>query len=374
MGKDLGRKVFPSPFTLSYYIILIALAVLTAITALFSLSLFLLGEFITKGWLNALAIIAFAGEVWLLISLIASAINAKKIRIFENARVERVSLFCMHLDVVSKLVIIMGSILTTMCLIYSSVWFCSALNILPSFVDFTGSVINGIFGWSLDLDDPNVVTPLMNTIAFAKSSPALAVILSLILPVILGAATYFGFDTLKKTLRSYESMHVDGNAPPTKAPAILLFVYGGIFAAIGLFLIAYFFTTIGDDSIFTKIFTTAKESAVDTLCKSIEDTFKNLTNEKLSVKLTPIKDKLVELVGVTLRNPLDFIFRALITLVNILRYIAFIAFDLSLVVFGGYLATQAVMFITVGGQSITPVTDSNEAIEEAAEVAASEQE
>ena len=348
MGKELGKRVFPSPFTIFYFVILLALAGLTAITACFSLGLFLLGEFITKGWLNALAIIAFAGEVWLLISLVISAINSLKIRKFENARVEKVSLFCMHLDVISKLVTIMGIIATAMCLIYSCVWFCSALNILPSFVDWVGSVINGVFGWHLDLENEEVVTPLMNAIAFAKGSPALAVILSILLPLLCGAVTYFGFFTLKKTLRAYESMHVDGNAPPAQAPALLLYVFGALFAILGLGLIIFFFTQLDEPSIFTKIFNSAKESSVDTICKSIENFFDNIINEKNKDALGNFKNKILEFIGVTVRTPLTVIFKILITLLSILRYVAFFAFDFSLIVFGGYLAINGVVFSTIG--------------------------
>ena len=362
MGKELGRRIFPSGFTIFYFAILICLALLTAVTACFSLGLFMLGEFITKGWLNALAVIALAGEIWLLISLVASAINALKIRKFENARVEKVSMFCMHLDVISKLVMIMGIIVTVMCLIYSCVWFCSAFDILPSFVDWVGSVINGIFGWHLDLKDETVVTPLKKAIEFAKGSRVIAVLLSFLLPVLTGAATYFGHSTLRKTLRSYESMHVDGNAPPVKAPVVLLSVYGGIFAAIGLFLIIFFFVNLREPSIFTKIFEAAKQSCVDTICKSVENAFNNLTNEKLNVKLEPLKEALLKLIGETLRAPIAFIFKVLITLLSILRYLAFLAFDYSLIIFGGYLALKGVMFATIGNKPITsaPVEEEEE--------------
>ena len=362
MGKELGRRIFPSGFTIFYFAILICLALLTAVTACFSLGLFMLGEFITMGWLNALAVIALAGEIWLLISLVASAINALKIRKFENARVEKVSMFCMHLDVISKLVMIMGIIVTVMCLIYSCVWFCSAFDILPSFVDWVGSVINGIFGWHLDLKDETVVTPLKKAIEFAKGSRVIAVLLSFLLPVLTGAATYFGHSTLRKTLRSYESMHVDGNAPPVKAPVVLLSVYGGIFAAIGLFLIIFFFVNLREPSIFTKIFEAAKQSCVDTICKSVENAFNNLTNEKLNVKLEPLKEALLKLIGETLRAPIAFIFKVLITLLSILRYLAFLAFDYSLIIFGGYLALKGVMFATIGNKPITsaPVEEEEE--------------
>lgn len=376
MGKELGRRIFPSGFTIFYFAILICLALLTAVTACFSFGLFMLGEFITKGWLNALAVIALAGEIWLLISLVASAINALKIRKFENARVEKVSMFCMHLDVISKLVMIMGIIVTVMCLIYSCVWFCSALNILPSFVDWVGSVINGIFGWHLDLKDETVMTPLKKAIEFAKGSRALAVLLSFLLPILAGAATYFGHSTLRKTLRSYESMHVDGNAPPVKAPAIPLLVCGCIFAFIGIFLIAFFLINLRNPSIFTKIFEAAKQSCVDTICKSVENAFNNLTNEKLSVKLEPLKEALLKLIGETLRAPIAFIFKVLITLLSILRYLAFLAFDYSLIIFGGYLALKGVMFATIGNKPITsaPVEEEEEGepAEEIEEVTVSE--
>jgi len=351
MGKELGKKIFPSPFTLSYFIIIVALAALTAITVLFSLGLFLLGEFISGGWLNALAILALAAEVWMLVSLIMSAINALKIRKFENARVERVSLFCMHLDVIAKIFMVMGIIVTVLCFIYSCVWFCSAFDILPKFVDFMGSVINGIFGWNLDLENPDVVTPLMNTIAFAKGSPVLAIILSIILPVVAGAMTYFGFDTLKKTIRAYESMHVDGNAPPSKAPVILLFVFGGLFVVLGLFLTVFFFTRLGEPSVFTNIFTTAKENAFDKIYEGLEKTLGNFTKEKNEGLMVTISDGILKFVGETMKEPLTFVLKALISVLSVVRYIAFVAFDLSLTVFGGYLVTKAVMFTTLSSDS-----------------------
>lgn len=364
MGKELGKKIFPSPFTLSYFIIIVALAALTAITVLFSLGLFLLGEFISGGWLNALAILALAAEVWMLVSLIMSAINALKIRKFENARVERVSLFCMHLDVIAKIFMVMGIIVTVLCFIYSCVWICSAFDILPKFVDFMGSVINGIFGWNLDLENPDVVTPLMNTIAFAKGSPVLAIILSIILPVVAGAMTYFGFDTLKKTIRAYESMHVDGNAPPSKAPVILLFVFGGLFVVFGLFLTVFFFTRLGEPSVFTNIFTTAKENAFDKIYEGLEKTLGNFTKEKTEGLMVTISDGILKFVGETMKEPLTFVLKALISVLSVVRYIAFVAFDLSLTVFGGYLVTKAVMFTTLSSDSTATAAPTAEAATE----------
>ena len=63
MGKELGKKIFPSPFTVFYFMVLVILALLITVTICFTLGLFLLGEFIIEGWLNALAVIALVGEV-----------------------------------------------------------------------------------------------------------------------------------------------------------------------------------------------------------------------------------------------------------------------------------------------------------------------
>ena len=358
MGKELGKKIFPSPFTVFYFMVLVILALLITVTICFTLGLFLLGEFIIEGWLNALAVIALVGEVWLLVSLITSAINSMRIRKFKNAKVERVSLFCMHFDVVSTLFMIMGILVTAVFLVYSCVWFCSAFNILTNFVEFIGSVINGLFGWHIDLDkNPDAVTPLMSAISFAQSNKVLALILSFVLPVVTGAITVFGCIALKKTIRAYESMHVDSNTPPVKAPTIFLFVLGGIFAALGIFLIVFFFTQLGKDSVFTNIFNDAKENGLDNIIKGLQNT----DSEKKEGLLFKIRELLVKLVREGsdgqeqgfLRVPVNFLIKAFVTILSIFRYLAFIAFDLSLVVFGGYLALNGVMFSTIGDNTVT---------------------
>ena len=357
MGKELGKKIFPSPFTISYFIVLVVLAMLIAVTVCFTLGLFLLGEFIIKGWLNALAVIALAGEVWLLVSLITSSVNSMRIRKFKNAKVERVSLFCMHFDVVSTLFMIMGILVTSVCFIYSCVWFCSAFNIFPSFVDFVGSVINGLFGWHIDLDkNPDAVTPLMSTIAFAQANRILALILSVVLPVITGAATAFGCITLKKIIRAYESLHVDSNTPPVKAPTIFLYVLGGIFAALGLFLIVFFFAQLGKESVFTNIFNDAKENGLDNIIESL----KNSSSEKKDGLIIKIREFLVKLIREGgdgekqgfLRVPVNFLIKVFVSVLSLVRYLAFLAFDLSLIIFGGYLAANGIMFDTVGVNSV----------------------
>ena len=66
----------------------------------------------------------------------------------------------------------------------------------------------------------------------------------------------------------------------------------------------------------------------------------------------------------------------LITLLSILRYLAFLAFDYSLIIFGGYLALKGVMFATIGNKPITaaPVEEEEEGepAEEIEEVTVSE--
>ena len=76
--------------------------------------------------------------------------------------------------------------------------------------------------------------------------------------------------------------------------------------------------------------------------------FDNIINEKNKDALGNFKNKILEFIGVTVRTPLTVIFKILITLLSILRYIAFFAFDFSLIVFGGYLAINGVVFSTIG--------------------------